>query len=128
MKPAIFALCLCAVPAPLVAQAAWTTVTYLSGTSVYVDAGTKNGLKEGSRLQVIRGGEPIADLVVAFISSTRASCTVERSSAAPAVGDSVRYTAIRPSVQPESAQGAAGAGGSDCDIWWLIPVPAPEAS
>src|SRR5689334_5254105 len=55
----------------------WTTVTYLSGQQVYVDAGTANGLREGSRLEVVRSGSVIATIVVAFISSTKSSCTVE---------------------------------------------------
>ena len=41
---------------------AWTRVTYLSGNSVYVDAGTRDGVREGSRLEVVRGGVVVADL------------------------------------------------------------------
>jgi hypothetical protein len=70
----------------------WTRVTYLSGQSVYIDAGTQAGLAEGSRLEVVRGGTMIARLVVAFVSSTRASCTVEQSTIQVEVGDSVRFT------------------------------------
>ena len=70
---------------------AWATVTYLSGQSVYIDAGTTRGLREGSRLEVVRAGSVIANLVVAFVSSTRASCTIESASAAIVVGDSARF-------------------------------------
>ena len=72
---------------------AWAHVTYLSGPSVYIDAGTLAGLKEGSRLQVRRDTVWIAELVVAFVSSRRASCTVSRSSAPVVVGDSAQFEA-----------------------------------
>lgn len=73
---------------------AWAHVTYISGASIYLDAGTRAGLKEGSRLEVVRGNAVIAELAVAYVSSTRASCTVVTSSAAVAVGDSARFTPI----------------------------------
>ncbi|MFP5354684.1 MAG: hypothetical protein ACLGIK_05945 [Gemmatimonadota bacterium] len=70
-------------------------MTYISGPSVYIDVGTRAGLHEGSRLQVMRGSSVIAELVVAYVSSSRASCTVSSSSAAVAVGDSARFTPVR---------------------------------
>ena len=72
----------------------WATVTYLSGQSVYLDAGTARGLREGSRLEVVRAGNVIATLVVAFVSSTRASCTIERTTAPIVVGDSARFVPL----------------------------------
>jgi hypothetical protein len=73
---------------------AWARVTYISGQSAYIDAGTKDGLKEGSPLTVARAGEPVARLVVEFISTTRASCKVVSSTEQVAVGDSVRFTPV----------------------------------
>lgn len=72
----------------------WATVTYLSGQNVYIDAGTARGLREGSRLEVVRAGSVVANLVVAFVSSTRASCTVESASVSIVVGDSARFVPV----------------------------------
>jgi hypothetical protein len=72
---------------------AWARVTYISGASVYLDAGSRAGLREGSIADVVRGGATVAQLVVTFISSSRASCTV-RSGTMPAIGDSVRFVPI----------------------------------
>lgn len=84
-------------PRPATAQprAGWAHVTYISGPSIYLDAGTRAGLKEGSRLEVVRGNNVIAELVVAYVSSTRSSCTVTTSSLPVAVGDSARFTPVR---------------------------------
>ena len=74
---------------------AWTQVTYISGGSVYLEAGTKAGLREGSHALVVRRGATVAELVVAFVSSNRASCTVASGSETIAVGDSVRFLVPR---------------------------------
>ena len=90
----------------------WTSVTYLTGTSVYIDAGTRAGLGPGSRVDVYRSGSAIAQLAVEFVSSTRASCRIVSSTRAPAVGDSVRFLAsARPadSPAPVAAQSSASA-------------------
>jgi hypothetical protein len=84
--------------APAPGDTSWARVTYLSGASVYVNAGTTDGLVEGARLDVVRAGSVVAELAVAFISSTRSSCTVTRSTSDPLVGDSVRFIVPRPVV------------------------------
>lgn len=68
-------------------------ITYLTGTTAYIDAGTQDGLREGSQVQVIRREGVVADLVVANVSPRRAACTIVRTSVALAVGDSVRFVA-----------------------------------
>lgn len=73
----------------------WTTVTYRSGESIYIDAGTRAGLAPGSTAWVIRAGREVAQLVVAYVSSNRASCTLVRMSEPVVVGDSVRFVAPR---------------------------------
>ena len=88
----------------------WTHVTYLSGASVYLEVGTRDGVREGTHLEVVRGGAVIAELVAAFVSSTRTSCTVSRSTASVAVGDSVRFTGAPP---PKDAAIATGGALSD---------------
>lgn len=75
------------------AGTAWARVTYLSGESVYLDAGTKQGLKIGTHLDVMRGSTFVAQLVVEYVSSNRASCRVAKATLPPAVGDSARYEA-----------------------------------
>lgn len=90
-----------ATPAPF----AWARITYLSGSSAYLEAGTKDGIREGTKLEVIRGGESIASLVAEFVSTTRASCKVERSSMPIAVGDSVRYIPARADTRAAPATG-----------------------
>jgi hypothetical protein len=77
------------------ASFSWARITYLSGPSAYIEAGTKDGIREGTRFEVIRGGESIAALVAEFVSTTRASCKVDTASKPLAIGDSVRYVPVR---------------------------------
>ena len=74
-----------------------TVVTYVSGQSVYVSAGRSDGVREEMTLEVVRGSSVIATMKAAYLSSRSASCTIVTSSAAPVVGDSVRY---HPSLEP----------------------------
>ena len=84
-------LALCA--APVFGQnAALHRVTYLTSTTAYVDAGRDDGLHPGNKVEVIRAGKTIAVLRVTDVSSHRAACVIESSTAAPAVGDTIRYT------------------------------------
>lgn len=74
------------------AAPAWTHVTYISGPTVYVDAGTRAGLATGAHLAVRRDTTFVAELAVQYISSSSAACTVVRGSAlAVAVGDSAQF-------------------------------------
>ncbi len=74
------------------AQVVWTRVTYISGPAVYIDAGTTLGVREGTRLEVVRGGVVVAELLARYVSSSRASCTIDRAESDPVVGDSARFT------------------------------------
>lgn len=78
----------------------WAQVTYISGATIYLDAGSRQGLREHQRVEVVRGGLTVAELTVDFLSSTRAACSVASSSQAPVVGDSVRYV---PADEPAAA-------------------------
>jgi hypothetical protein len=80
--------------AGLVAQApaGRAAVVYLSGQSVYVSAGSRDGLIAGDSVAVLRTGSRIALLQVTFLSSHQASCSILSSTEAPAVGDSVSFT------------------------------------
>ncbi len=94
---------------PAVRQAfAWTTINYLSGNLVYLAVGTRQGVREGAPLEVLRAGEVIADLTVAYTSSNQSSCTVTKSSATLAVGDSVRYLAVADSQPAMAGQPPTG--------------------
>jgi len=68
------------------------SVTYLSGTSIYVSAGRTDGLVEGQELSVIRHDSSAATLKVVFLSSRQSSCEVVRGATDIAVGDLVRFT------------------------------------
>ena len=67
-------------------------VTYLSGSTVYVGAGTLDGLWTGSRVVVLRGDAIVAELKVKYLSSHSAACerAIGYDSAAVNVGDSVQ--------------------------------------
>ena len=68
-----------------------TTVTYISGQSVYVGAGRADGIREGMALEVMRGGLVIATLRTIYLASRSSSGEIVSSAAPPEVGDSVRY-------------------------------------
>lgn len=86
--------------------AATAPVSYLSGASVYVDAGAREGLAVGDTLVVLRGTREIARVRVTFASSHRAACDTLWTAAPIAVGDVVRYIA---------APASAAAGGAPAD-------------
>ena len=74
-------------------------VTYISGQSVYVGAGRADGVAEGTSLEVLRNKVVIATVRATFLSSHSSSGEIVSSTAAPIVGDSVRYhPAIEQSV------------------------------
>ncbi len=68
------------------------SVTYISGTSIYVSAGRTDGLVEGQELSVIRHDSTAATLKVVYLSSRQSSCEVVRGATDIAVGDLVRFT------------------------------------
>jgi hypothetical protein len=71
--------------------AATARVTYIAGSSVYLDKGREEGIAVGDRLEVVRAGVPVARLEVRDVSSHRAACAVLEGSEAVRVGDEVRY-------------------------------------
>ena len=87
-------------------------MTYISGPAVYLDVGTKGGLREGTRLEVVRGSTVIAELAVAYVSSSRSSCTVVTSTAQVVIGDSARFTPV-PEVLAQVKQAAADRAGTE---------------
>ena len=67
------------------------SVTYISGQSIYVNAGRLDGVREGMSLELLHGGSVIATLRVAFLASHSSACETVSSTGVPVVGDSVRY-------------------------------------
>lgn len=96
--------CLAGLAAPAAAQdsAAVRTaqVTYLTSASAYVNAGRLDGLREGARMDVVRGGATIGVLKVAFLASHRASCDIVSAAMTLAVGDTVRFV---PAAVPQDS-------------------------
>jgi hypothetical protein len=72
----------------------WTKITYISGSTIYLEMGSKDGLAESSRLDVVRGGAVVARLHVTAVSSGRASCEVLPPPLELAIGDSVRFVPV----------------------------------
>lgn len=92
---------------PADSTAAWAHVTYISGPTVYLDAGTRAGLTQGAHLTVLRDTTFVAELAVQYISSSSAACTIVRASSfTVAAGDSARYS---PAAVPVAAATASGA-------------------
>jgi hypothetical protein len=83
----------------------WAHVTYLTLETAYIDAGTAEGLRIGSRMDVVRGDSAIAVLTINFIAMHRAACQIVTRTDSVRVGDSVRFTPVFPS--PDSAGAVA---------------------
>ncbi len=86
------------------------TVTFLSGTEVYVGAGRKEGLIDGSELSLMRHGLVVSTLRVKFLASHQSSCEVIRGATDIAVGDSVRFVPRAPAAGTGAAVAARSRG------------------
>lgn len=86
---------------------ATTRVTYLSGPTIYVEAGRDDGINQGDTLEVVRDDKVVATLVVTYVSAHRAACTVGAGSSDIVVGDQVRYTARRTTQAAPAAAATA---------------------
>ena len=88
------------VPAAAMAQQVAATrfaaVTFLGGGWLFIDAGTMEGLRQGSEADVVRRGRTVAVLRVESLGDHQASCTLVSSQLHPIVGDSVRFTIVAP--------------------------------
>lgn len=51
-------------------------VRYRSQDTIYLDGGTRAGLAEGDRLEVLRGGQRIGEIEVTFVAEHSASCRI----------------------------------------------------
>ncbi len=82
--------------AKLVRRTALAKVSFLTGASVYVDAGSLDGISEGDTVRLMRQGREIGALRVTFVSSHRASCDTLALVEPAAVGDLVSYVVGTP--------------------------------
>jgi hypothetical protein len=78
-------------------------VTYVTGSTIYLDAGRDDGLAEGLELTLMRGDEVVAVCRVAEVSSRRAACAIERKPLEPTVGDTASIV-IEPTPAPAPAR------------------------
>jgi hypothetical protein len=90
-------------PAPGTAR-----VTYISGTSVYIDAGTNDGLAVGAAAELIRDGAAVGKLKVTYVTSDKATCSPDGPIPDVKIGDVVRFS---PGMKP--APGAAAVAASE---------------
>jgi len=113
-----FALVGALLPVPGAAQGAaapaWSRIMYISGTTIYLEVGSKDGLTERSTLDVVRAGEVVARLRVTALSSSRAACEEMPPAIELAVGDSVRFVAEKV-ASVESAGGARPSSSAAAD-------------
>jgi hypothetical protein len=88
-------------------------VTYVTSASVYIDAGSDDGLATGQTLEIVRDGAVVLSLRVNFLASHRAVCDKVSGDAIPAVDDGVRYIPQAPvsPPKPPAAQGSFSASG-----------------
>lgn len=74
-------------------------ITYVTTSTVYVDAGSGVGLQKGASLRVVRDGIVIATLEAAFVSSSRTSCPMPDGTSLR-VGDTVTFSTGLPASTP----------------------------
>jgi len=81
-------LALFAIPA---SGASIAKISYLTSSTVYIDAGNAQGLAEGDSVEVWRGGQRLGSLVVDYTSQTRSTCPLKGVSFQPRVGDEIHF-------------------------------------
>ncbi len=86
------------------AQAATTKVAYLTGGTVYAEAGSLDGLAAGDTVQLVRGDSTLALAKVTYVASHRAAADTLWTRGPIAVGDVVRFT---PHALPATASASA---------------------
>lgn len=110
------------------AAPAITKVTYVAGSSIYVEVGLQNGLRVGDTLQVMRGAKLVGRLRAAYVSSKRAACDTLWTGALLLTGDEVRFNArpVELAARADSVR-TAGMRADSTRIAARMPAPAPNA-
>jgi len=75
-------------------RVAWTTITYLSGATVYLEVGRIQGVREGTTFTVVRADSAVAELAATYVSSSRTAARVVAGETRLQVGDSVRFVPV----------------------------------
>ena len=107
---ALFGASLAGIVSPAAGQQAaprvrWAHIAYLTTATAYLDAGRAEGLRDSSRVAVVRGDTTVAMLPITFLATHRAACDLTGITATLSVGDSVRFTPVADAV--DSAAGVA---------------------
>jgi hypothetical protein len=84
----------------------WAHITYLTTATAYIDAGRADGLRDTSRVSVVRGDSTVAILPITFLATHRAACDLAGVTGALSVGDSVRFAAAADAVDSATAVAA----------------------
>lgn len=118
---------------PSVSRWRWATVTYLSGETIYLDAGTTAGLREKAVVDVMRRDSVVASLEVQFVSSSRSATRAVRG-AGVAIGDSARFLpavetiSIADGARAVPGSGASADPGATRDASGRASVAAPQSA
>lgn len=75
-------------------------VTFVSGSSVYLDAGRSEGLAVGRQLTLYRGTEIVGNLEVTGLSSHKAVCRLQSATSPALIGDTARFVPEAEAVAP----------------------------
>ncbi|KAB2962247.1 MAG: hypothetical protein F9K18_10070, partial [Thermoanaerobaculia bacterium] len=79
------------------------SVSYVSASAVYLDAGRAAGLDVGARLRLVRDGADIAEVEVDFVAEHSASCRIVRAPGSIRTGDRAILLAAAPA--PPAGEG-----------------------
>ena len=72
----------------------YARITYLTITTAYVNAGRDDGLRDSTRLDVIRSGKRVGTIRISFLASHQAAGDIVDTVSALVVGDSARYLPV----------------------------------
>lgn len=100
-------------------------INYLTAGSAYINAGTADSVQAGDSIKVVRYGDTIALLRVAFVSTQRAVCDTVWTQATLVVGD--LFVLGNGRTAPRSVVGveaSASASAADSSVALSTPVPA----
>ena len=88
-------------------------VTYVSGSSVYIDAGSEDGLAVDDLVELVRDGATVAKLKVAYVTAHRATCSPDGAVPEIKIGDAVRFARRERSASDAAAAATPPAAPKD---------------
>ena len=102
---AAVALALCGPRMARAVDPAEAAITYVTTSTVYVDAGTGAGLAKGDVVKVFRDGVFVTALEVTAISTKRAACRRADPTVELVVGDRIRFHPAAPRTEEAAEEG-----------------------